>query len=77
MYRKFYYFAFIVGCLFVIVLFVYSFGRIMKNRKKVENLGIPTSEERYEFDPCCPCSKHGEEAVMIKDGSYFCEKCIY
>ncbi len=75
MYRRFYYYAFILGCLFVIGLFVYSFNKIMNNQKKVKS-GVPTSEERYTFDPCCPCLKHGEEAVMIVDGSYFCTKCI-
>jgi len=75
MYRRFYYYAFILGCLFVIGLFIYSFNKIMNNQKKVK-AGVPTSEETYNFDPCCPCLEHGEEAVMIVDGSYFCTKCI-
>ena len=79
MYKKIYYFGFVIACAFVVYLFISAFNRIMKQHKRDDiriETGIPTSEETYTFDPCCPCLEHGEEAVMIVDGSYFCTKCI-
>jgi hypothetical protein len=76
MYKKIYYFGFVIACAFVIGSFVYSFDKIMKKQKESENVVKPIVNERENFDPCCPCLEHGLEAVEIKDGSYFCAKCI-